>query len=98
MLWLCRWLFVGLYGGGGLYNQYQQARPTTHHRPLGGHPMSANIIDMHEYRATERANARMMDTTIWQAMRITGMSDKDYRTSEIFHRLFELYLAEEMAA
>lgn len=60
--------------------------------------MSANTIDMHEYRAVERANARMMDTTIWQAMRITGMSDKVYRTSEIFHKLFELYLAEEMAA
>lgn len=50
-----------------------------------------NIIDINEYRATERANARMMDTTIWQAMRITGMSDKDYRTSEIFHKLFLLY-------
>lgn len=56
-----------------------------------------HIIDMNEYRATERANARYMETTIWQAMRITGMSDKDYRTSEIFHELFKIYLAEELA-
>lgn len=69
--------------------------PTTY-ALKGAHTM-ASVIDMNEYRATERANARMMDTTIWQAMRITGMSDKDYRTSEIFHQLFLLYLDEERA-
>lgn len=69
--------------------------PTTY-ALKGAHTMT-NTIDINEYRATERANARMMDTTIWQAMRITGMSDKVYRTSEIFHKLFLLYLDEERA-
>ena len=54
-------------------------------------------IDIHEYRATERANARMMDTTIWQACKILGVDVHNCRTSEVFHKLFLLYLEEERA-
>lgn len=62
----------------------------------GAHTM-ASVIDINEYRATERANARMMDTTIWQACAILGVDVNTCRTSEVFHKLFLLYLDEERA-
>lgn len=71
------------------------AMPTTN-ALKGAHTMS-HIIDINEYRATERANARMMDTTIWQACEILGVDVNNCRTSEVFHRLFLHYLDEERA-
>ena len=50
-----------------------------------------------EYFATERANARMMDTNIWQACEILGVDVNGARVSDVFHRLFNLYYEEEMA-
>lgn len=55
-------------------------------------------IDMREYRASEEANRRMMDTTIWQACRILGYDVNAITSSwAVFHELYEMYYAEEMA-
>lgn len=54
-------------------------------------------IDINEYRACEKANRRMMDTTIWQACRILGIDPDGARPSIVFHELFERFYAEEMA-
>lgn len=85
-------LIVTFVGCGGDYN----IRHTNHPPPERGHTMS-NTIDMNEYKATERANARMMDTTIWEACKILGVDVNNCRTSEVFHKLFLLYLGEERA-
>lgn len=55
-------------------------------------------IDMKDYRASEEANRRMMDTTIWQACMILGYDPKAITSSwAVFHELYKMYYAEEMA-
>lgn len=54
-------------------------------------------IDIREYRASEEANRRMMDTTIWQACRILGYDPSAIESSgAVFHELYETYYAEEL--
>lgn len=54
-------------------------------------------IDMKDYRASMEANRRMMDTTIWQACRILGIEPGSASNSDVFHRLYEKFYAEEIA-
>ena len=55
------------------------------------------IIDAKEYQASQEANGRMMDTTIWQACKILGLDVNTVRPSEAFHKLYEMYYQEELA-
>lgn len=51
-----------------------------------------------DYRASSRANRRMMDTTIWDACDILGVDINGARTSDVFHALYMKYYREELAA
>ena len=55
-------------------------------------------IGSKEYFAMERANARVMDTNIWQACTILGLDVNGTKPSVAFHKLFNLYFAEELEA
>ena len=46
-------------------------------------------------QAENRANKRMMDTTIWKACEIVGEDPMTARPSEVFHKLFNIYVEEE---
>lgn len=50
-----------------------------------------------EYFALERANARVMYTTIWEACRILGLDVNKVRVSDAFHQLRVKYYEEELA-
>jgi hypothetical protein len=51
-----------------------------------------------EYMASERANRRMMDTTIWQACRILGYDVNSIKSNaQVFHELYKKYYEEELA-
>lgn len=55
-------------------------------------------IGIREYRASEEANRRMMDMTIWQACRILGYDPNAIESSGlVFHELYEMFYAEELA-
>lgn len=55
-------------------------------------------INTKEYRASEEANRRMMDTTIWQACKILGYDVNSIKSSyAVFHELYERYYEEELA-
>ena len=57
-----------------------------------------NIINEIDYRASDEANRRMMDTTIWQACRILGYDVNEIKSSyAVFHELYEMYYQEELA-
>lgn len=54
-------------------------------------------INIKEYRASEEANRRMMDTTIWQACRILGYDPNTIESSgAVFHELYEMYYVWEL--
>lgn len=55
-------------------------------------------IGSKEYFAMERANARVMNTNIWQACKILGLDVNGAKPSVVFHNLFNMYLAEELEA
>ena len=56
------------------------------------------IINAKEYRASQEANRRMMDATIWQACRILGYDPREIKSSyAVFHELYEMYYQEELA-
>lgn len=48
------------------------------------------------YKASQAANARMMNTTIWQACKILGLDVNNTRPGEAFHKLYELFYQEEL--
>lgn len=50
-----------------------------------------------EYRASEEANRRMMDTTIWQACKILGIELGSASNADVFHRLYEKFYQEELS-
>ena len=55
------------------------------------------IINTNEYKASEKANARMMDTTIWQACKILGYDVDNIKSNHaVFHELYEMYYEEEI--
>ena len=54
-------------------------------------------LHLKEYMASERANRRMMDTTIWQACKILGIELGSESNAAVFHKLYEKYYAEELA-
>lgn len=57
----------------------------------------ANNFFGKEYKASEIANARMMNTTIWQACRILGVDVNSAKTSDVFHQLYQKFYEEELA-
>lgn len=49
-----------------------------------------------QMEAENRANRRVMNTTIWKACEIVGADPNTARPSEVFHKLFNMYVEQEL--
>lgn len=65
-------------------------------------PMDEKETRLHvmalEYKASKKANERMMNTTIWQACKILGYDANNIKSNyAVFHELYKMYYEEELA-